>query len=70
MIETINANLEKAFLIKILNEPDQFYKVKPHFNITRLSKYNYKKPIATFISHDIIPLLNCLFQLLNLSVKQ
>lgn len=31
MIETINANLEKAFLIKILNEPDQFYKVKPHF---------------------------------------
>ena len=31
MIETTNANLEKAFLIKILNEPDQFYKVKPHF---------------------------------------
>lgn len=31
MIETINANLEKAFFIKILNEPEQFYKVKPHF---------------------------------------
>lgn len=31
MIETTNVNLEKAFFAKILSEPDQFYKVKPHF---------------------------------------
>ena len=31
MIEKTNVNLEKAFFAKILNEPDQFYKVRPHF---------------------------------------
>jgi len=31
MGDTANVNIEKAFFAKILNEPDQFYKVKPHF---------------------------------------
>ena len=31
MAEVVNTNLEKAFLAKIMNEPDQFHKVKPHF---------------------------------------
>lgn len=31
MADVANVNIEKAFFVKILNEPDQFYKVKPHF---------------------------------------
>lgn len=31
MADVANVNIEKAFFAKILNEPEQFYKVKPHF---------------------------------------
>ena len=31
MADAANVNLEKAFFAKIFNEPEQFYKVKPHF---------------------------------------
>lgn len=31
MADSANVNLEKVFFAKILSEPEQFYKVKPHF---------------------------------------
>lgn len=31
MAEAVNVNLEKAFFAKVLSEPEQFNKVKPHF---------------------------------------
>ena len=41
MADVANVNIEKAFFTKILNEPDQFYKVKPHFFVNEQIRIIY-----------------------------
>jgi hypothetical protein len=41
MGDAANVNLEKAFFAKILFEPEQFYKVKPHFFINEQIRIVY-----------------------------
>ena len=41
MADAANVNLEKAFFAKILTEPEQFYKVKPHFFVNEQIRIVY-----------------------------
>lgn len=50
MIETTNVNLEKAFFAKILNEPEQFYKIKPHFFANEQIRLIYETVRENYIS--------------------
>jgi hypothetical protein len=57
MSDTANVNLEKAFFTKILNEPDQFYKVKPHFFINDQIRLIYETVREEYLksTNKIIP---------------
>jgi len=57
MADAANVNLEKAFFAKILTEPEQFYKVKPHFFINEQIRIVYDTIRNEYISSDnkVIP---------------
>lgn len=52
MADTANVNLEKAFFTKILNEPEQFYKVKTHFFMNEQIRIVYDVISTEYIESD------------------
>ena len=57
MADAANINLEKAFFAKILNESEQFYKVKPHFFVNEQIRIVYDTIREEYISstNKIVP---------------
>jgi len=57
MADAANVNLEKAFFAKILTEPEQFYKVKPHFFVNEQIRIVYDTIRSEYIESNskIVP---------------
>ena len=57
MADAANTNLEKAFFAKILTEPEQFYKVRPHFFVNEQIRIVYETIQNEYISstNKIVP---------------
>lgn len=57
MRDVANVNLEKAFFAKIMTEPEQFYKVEPHFFVNEQIRIVYSAIREEYIHSDskVIP---------------
>ena len=68
MADSANVNLEKAFFAKILSEPDQFYKVKPHFFVNEQIRIIYDTIREDYINskNKVVPSPNQIWTMVSL----